>query len=441
VDVFSKTTLKSLLPGGVLLLAVATLLEADWLTLALATLTFLYFASLVVGLLLAWRFHSSRVFFALIVVLLGQQAIAVFSSGHTPPLVGPGGTALRAVFLLLPLNFVLLSLERERGFTKSGLTARTLFLFVQCVVVGVLGRLGESSVVSPARSLRHAGPTLTLPGYLWFTLAAATMALLIRFFLFRKPVEGALLWSLAAYFLGVHAGGMGRSATAYFAAASIILGVSIVETSYVLAYHDELTGLPSRRAFNDALLRLQAPYSIAMVDIDHFKKFNDTYGHDTGDEVLRLVASKLARVGGGGQAYRCGGEEFAVLFSGRTSDQVADDVEQLRATIEGATFRMRTGDRRQAPRGADRRNQRIRGRVQTGHAIRQLAKSPTRDNETLSVTVSIGLATSVREGPYANHVLLAADKALYRAKAAGRNRVEIAVPSRRRQRSQTAGIA
>jgi len=63
----------------------------------------------------------------------------------------------------------------------------------------------------------------------------------------------------------------------------------MVETSYLLAYHDELTALPSRRAFHEALLRLQPPYSIAMVDIDHFKRCNDTYGHDTGDEVLRLV--------------------------------------------------------------------------------------------------------------------------------------------------------
>ena len=124
---------------------------------------------------------------------------------------------------------------------------------------------------------------------------------------------------------------------------------------YLLAYHDELTTLPSRRAFNDALLRLQAPYSIAVVDIDHFKRFNDTYGHDTGDQVLGLVAACLARVTGGGQAYRCGGEEFNILFAGKTTDQVVDHLEQLRATVERSEFRMRGGDRRQAARGPDRR--------------------------------------------------------------------------------------
>ena len=104
--------------------------------------------------------------------------------------------------------------------------------------------------------------------------------------------------------------------------------MSIIENSYLLAYHDELTTLPSRRAFNDALLRLQDPYSIAVVDIDHFKRFNDTYGHDTGDQVLRLVAAGLSRVTGGGQAYRCGGEEFKILFPGKTTAEVVEHLEQ-----------------------------------------------------------------------------------------------------------------
>ena len=56
---------------------------------------------------------------------------------------------------------------------------------------------------------------------------------------------------------------------------------------------------------------------VAMVDVDHFKKFNDTYGHDTGDSVLRMIATKLQKVGGGGTAYRYGGEEFSIIFNGK----------------------------------------------------------------------------------------------------------------------------
>src|SRR5439155_19358386 len=124
-------------------------------------------------------------------------------------------------------------------------------------------------------------------------------------------------------------------------AAGLILVSSIVENSYVLAYHDELTGLRARRAFNDALLRLEKPYAIAAVDIDHFKRFNDTYGQDTGDQVLRMVADRLARVSGGGQAYRVGGEESSILYSGRSLAEVIPYVELLRKIIEAVSFRVR----------------------------------------------------------------------------------------------------
>jgi PleD family two-component response regulator len=178
-----------------------------------------------------------------------------------------------------------------------------------------------------------------------------------------------------------------------------------------------------------------------MVDIDHFKRCNDTYGHDTGDQVLRMVASRLARVTGGGQAYRCGGEEFAIVFPGKTTSDVLDHLEKLRATIESSKLHLRGPDRRQETRGPDRRNQRGRSRGQTGHAIRQLSRATAPASSELSVTASIGVATSRRENPSAEEVIQAADKALYRAKAAGRNRVETAAAPHRRTRTKAAGIA
>ena len=156
----------------------------------------------------------------------------------------------------------------------------------------------------------------------------------------------------------MQAGGVGPAATAYWATAGLILVSSIIENSYLLAYHDELTTLPARRAFNDALLHLEEPYAIAVVDIDHFKKFNDTYGHETGDQVLRLVAAKLASVSGGGRAYRVGGEEFSILFPGKSVKDALPHLEQLRAAIGESRFRVRAGEeRRSASRSPDLRGQ------------------------------------------------------------------------------------
>ena len=430
--------MKSLLTPGICLAVIATLLHTGLVAPSATIIAYAFYTATIAGLLLAWRFHSSRIFFALLVLLLSQEAISYFSSSFTSGHVaagGPGRMALAAVGLLLPLNFVLLSLRKERGFSFSSVAPPSLFLFVQSVIVGVLCRPESSAAV---RALHHPLPA-PLPFATLLAFAAAAVLLLTRFLLFHKPVESGLLWALAASFLALYFGGVGRIPTAYFAVAAFLLAGAIVETSYLLAYHDELTTLPSRRAFHDALLRLQPPYSIAMVDIDHFKRCNDTYGHDTGDQVLRLVASRLARVSGGGQAYRCGGEEFAILFPGKTTAEVLEHLEKLRADIEASTLRLRGPDRRQEARGPDRRNQRVRGRAQTGHAIRQLARATP--SAELSVTASIGVATSKQENQSVEDVIQAADKALYRAKAAGRNRIETAAPGRRRVRNKTAGIA
>jgi len=111
--VWSKATLKSLLvPGGILLLGVAVLLYSGWLTLALPALSFLYYCALIGGMLLAWRFHSSRSFFALVVLFLTQEAIALFGAGHFSPGTS-GWTAVQASAVLVPLDFVLIVRLRD----------------------------------------------------------------------------------------------------------------------------------------------------------------------------------------------------------------------------------------------------------------------------------------------------------------------------------------
>jgi len=442
LQVWNKTTLKSLLlPGGVLLSGVALLISSGWLTLALPALSFLGYCALIGGMLLAWRFHSSRIFFALVVLFLSQEAIALFGGGHIAPGT-PGWTAIEAAAVLVPLDFVLIALMQERGFTIAAIAPVGLFLFVQSVIVGVLCRAAEGLLSPPVRAHHQAtsvaGP-VPIPGYALLIFAGAGALLLGRFLLIRKPVDSALLWSLSAFFLALRFSGSTRVSTIYSVTAACILAASIIENSYLLAYHDELTALPSRRAFNDALLRLQHPYSIAVVDIDHFKRFNDTHGHDTGDQVLQLVAANLSRVTGGGQVFRCGGEEFNILFPGKTTSETVDHLERLRLAIESSKFRVRGSDRREIPRGPDRRNERTRGRARKGDSIRKLAQEQQLPAP-LSVTVSIGVATSSKEKLHPEEVLQAADKALYRAKDNGRNRVETASSSRRKARAQ-AGIA
>jgi len=436
VRVWSWQTLKSVsIPGGVLLGGVALATHAGWLALPPPALNFIYYCALFGGMLLAWRFHSRRTFVAFLVLFLAGQVLALNGSKTAVPGT-PEWTALMAVAVLLPVNFVLTAFMQDGGLSLSSLGPPGLMLFVQAVIVTVLYRAAEGSPGISGHAHR-VSESVPLPEYAMLAFAVTGIFLFGRSILTRKPADSAHFWAFSAFYLAIRFLGTAHISGAYSAAALCILATSIIETSYLLAYHDELTGLPSRRAFNDALLRLRDPYCIAVVDIDYFKRFNDTYGHDTGDQVLRLVATKLAGVSGGGQAYRCGGEEFSILFAGKEMSEVLQHLELLRAAIEAAEFRLRSGDRRQTPRTSDRRQERKSARTRKGHAIRRLAKS--KSPEVLSVTVSIGVATCTDEKSHADLVLQVADKALYRAKEAGRNRVEAA--SGGRTKIKAVGIA
>jgi PleD family two-component response regulator len=170
---------------------------------------------------------------------------------------------------------------------------------------------------------------------------------------------------------------------------------------------------------------LADPYAIAIVDIDHFKKFNDTYGHETGDQVLRMVASRLAAVSGGGKAFRCGGEEFSIVFPGKSMSDAVPHLELLRKDIEASSFRVRAPlDRRRTPRGSDRRQ----SPEQRARRARRPAPS---GGEEAFVTVSMGVAEPGTRNRDIDQVIQAADRALYRAKRAGRNRVEADSPARK----------
>jgi GGDEF domain-containing protein len=426
--------MKSLLTPGICLLAVAAALHYSPLVPSLVLLGYVFYAALSVGLLLAWRFHSSRTFLALLLVFLSQQAITFYSAGHISAR-GPGATALVAIGVLLPLDFTLISFQQEKGFGLATIAPSALLLFLESVIVAVLCR--ADPLAAGSRHIHaHALAPAPLPFATLLSAAIAAGVLLVRFLLFRKPIEGGLLWALAACMLALRFGGIGLIPTAYFASAACLLAAAMVESSYLLAYQDELTALPSRRAFQENLLRIQPPYSIAMLDIDHFKRCNDTYGHDTGDQVLRLVAGRLARVTGGGRAYRCCGGEFAVVFPGKTASEVMDPLETLRASIERSSFHLRGGDRRRTDRGPDRR-----GPASIPRRKASTKSSVTSPSIEISVTASIGVAASNTKNSTPEEVIRAADKALYRAKAGGRNRIECDAAKNRRLRTKTAGIA
>jgi diguanylate cyclase (GGDEF)-like protein len=421
MEFWTKRTLKSaFIPGGFILLGAVLLLKAQWLPLPAVGVNFFYYAVFIAALLLAWRFHSTRILFSSVVLLMAHHALEWYGHGRIA-IAGEGRIAFEAVALLIPLNFIFLTFFPERGSEGRVLFWFLALLFFESVFVAALARPDQPSAFLHSSILQSYPWRVPQPAMLVYIVASCL--LVVRIAQFHKAIDNGMLWSLIAVSIGLEAGGAAKFGTAYFGVAGFILASSVIENSYSLAYEDELTGLESRRAFNDALLRLKPPYSVAVVDIDHFKRINDTYGHDTGDQVLRLVASRIARVSGGGQPFRVGGEEFTILFPGRVVLDVVDHLELLRMEIESSTFRVRTGeDRRKTPRDSERRSasQRRRKTVSAQAA------------GVLSVTVSMGIAES-HPKLTPDEVIQHADKALYRAKQNGRNRIDMVMVARRKK--------
>jgi GGDEF domain-containing protein len=424
-EVVSGRTWKAwLVPGGFLLALAASLVNSSLFNQIAPSLSFYYVAVFAGGLLLAWRFNSSRVLFSLLSLLLAHRAVAFFSTGDVAAAIrsGPGRTAAALAALLVPTNFIVFTLMRERGFNVAGAAPRLGLLFIESIVVAVLCR-PENSPVSPTHAVG------SIPLWTLLSFVAAVAVFVQRFFHTRKPIEPGFVWSLVAVFLWLQFAPVGKPSDAYVATAALILGASLIETSYVLAYHDELTGIPARRAFNESLLSLDQQYAIAIVDIDHFKKFNDTYGHDVGDQVLCMVASRLSNVGGNGQAFRSGGEEFAIVFPNTSAKDAFEHLDSLRRLIETSTFQLRGTERRSGAKPeltSDRRAvESDRRKKRTKKAPSANPVSANESSDRLSVSVSIGVAEPSTRLRQPEQVIQAADKALYVAKGNGRNRVEI----------------
>lgn len=411
-----------LVPGGLLLALSVALVNSSLFAQLVPSLSFYYVAVFAAGLLLAWRFNSSRVLFSLLVLLLAHRAVDFFSASQ-PAHSGPGRMPATLAALLIPLNFILFAQMRERGLTISGIAPRFGVLFLESVFFAVMCR-PENSPASSARP----GVTV-IPPWIFLSFAAAIATFIWRFIQTRKPIEPGFVWSVAAVFLWLDFAPVGKMSDAYVTTAALILAASLIETSYVLAYHDELTGIRGRRAFNESLLSLDQQYAIAIVDIDHFKKFNDTCGHDVGDQVLCMVAKRLTQVGADGQAFRCGGEEFAIVFRNTSAKEAFEHLDALRSTVEKSTFHVRGADRRAervAEKAATKSSDRRGGEPDRRKSARKKTATTNPAPDRLSVTMSIGVAEPSTRYRQPEQVIQAADQALYRAKNKGRNRVELA---------------
>lgn len=390
------------MPGGlVFVVALVILTEGyvdPWLYQANRVLPYIILCT---GFLFGLRFHRSRLAFMILLLILSDRILHYF--GPWGVINANHGTAiLHTTAILLPLNVTFLCIGKERGILNIYGLIRLCFIVLQPILVMMLLRehaglfeyLQKTFVSLPIID------TFGVPQTVYLVYGATLIFFLVYSLVSNKAIIRGFFWALLCSAIALYGIPSASDFSIYFSVAGIIVTLSLLETAYSMAYHDELTGLPARRSLNTALHSLGRRYTIAMLDIDFFKKFNDRYGHDVGDQVLCMVATHIGRVGGGGKPFRYGGEEFTIIFPGKSKIQARPYLESLRRSIADAEFKVRGKNR---PKKTPKTKRRV------------------FNPKTVSVTVSIGTAEPLGAFVNPSEVLKSADKALYQAKKKGRN--------------------
>jgi GGDEF domain-containing protein len=308
--------------------------------------------------------------------------------------------------LLLPLLYGVFAAWQERTHLFQDMVARFAVLLVFGSVALSLEQSYPQALLVWLAEIRWPalhGSWMSLIQLSYPVFFAAFLLLGVQYWRNPRPLHAAqlvgllgLFWMLPKTFI------LPFTLNVMCSQVMLMIAAAVAHEAYQMAFRDELTGLPGRRALNERMQRLGRNYVLAMSDVDHFKKFNDTHGHDVGDQVLRLVASKLSKISGGGRAYRYGGEEFALVFAGKTLEECMPHLEVIRESIATYNIHLRNQDNR--PQDDQQGRQRRAGSAASS----------------VSVTVSIGVAERLEQRT-PEEVLKSADQALYSAKGAGRN--------------------
>ena len=366
-------------------------------------LPYLPFVLLIIGMALSIIFHLSREFNLLLLFVIVY--IALDKVIWHPIVKVDHQLAYLFLVALIPINYLYNFFSRERGILNQYGFKKLIFITVQLILVAWLLQLSEPDMKNylTYSYLNHpifkqtsiSQPlilVILISGLIFFSSLVRT----------SKVLTAGVFSSYISIISAMHFVQYPQLSTVFIILSELLIIVSITIHAYSMAYLDELTNLPSRRALNQSIASLGKRYTIAMLDIDHFKKFNDEYGHDIGDQVLKKLAAQLRQVRGG-KPFRYGGEEFTILFPNKTIDEARLYCENMCLNISNNPFMLRN---------------KARPKTKTNQVQKKEA-----DATPLTITVSVGLAERSDEYPKSTNVIKQADKALYKAKKNGRNQI------------------
>lgn len=361
------------------------------------TLKYSSFIIFGVSIILSIRFNKGRIFLITLLLTLCQLNLIYYEELSLSEAIYTQ-VLYPILCILIPLNIAAISQLKEKGIFSLWGKLRIALILIEFFGIYEVSA-NDNLLIREILSYKFIDipvKNIMINQIALLTFLLILVFLMIKAYLKRSAFEVRLVGVIISVFAALTYIDDKIPFSIFLSAAGLMLIISIIEDSYSMAYLDELTGIPSRRALREDLAKLGNKYVIAMTDIDFFKKFNDKYGHDVGDDVLKLVASNLMTVAGGAKAFRYGGEEFTIIFPGKSINDVMPHLESLREQIS------KCGYTRKSSKGKG-------------------SKAKSSSSSQLFVTISIGVCEKSNKFKDLEEVMKGADRALYRAKKKGRN--------------------
>lgn len=416
MSLLKKSLLDFLIPGGIIFLAALGFLRPHglppWVQGPVHAFPLIVLAF---GLFFGWYLSSSRLILSLIVLVMVDRSL--FLSSPADP-ESSGYVTFSAAALLVPLNLMAVSIIKEETMaTWRGLLCLAPILIQPFFVWWLfqpeqagIARSFQQPLVPIMRGSWTAIPQLALLAY-----AGAVLLIGIRFILRNDPLDSGMFWAVIASFVAFQGVHHGWSPTGFFAAAGLILFVTLMQASHQQSYRDDLTGVPGKLAYDEAVAGLGKKYVMAVVGIDQLKQYGNQHGKLVSEQVLCLVAAKIVAAAGAGKVYRLAGEEFTVLFPRKAATETLVDLGAIRKAVEATTLYLRGRD-----------------------VVREGMGTKSKD-QALTVTVSIGLTEAGGAKSSLDLITKSAYRALYEAKGEGGNRVKRGAISADVQKTAPAG--
>lgn len=401
MSLFKKSLFDFLIPGGIIFLAALGFLRPHglppWVQGPVHAFPVIV---LVFGLFFGWYLSSSRLILSLIVLVVADRSL-ILSSPAVPE--SPGYVTFSAAALLVPLNLMAFSIIKEEAMATWRGVLRLAPVLIQPFLVWWLFQPEQAGI---AHSLQQPlvpimrGSWTVIPQLALLAYAGAVLLIGTRFILRNDPLDSGTFWAVIASFVAFQGFHHGWSPTGFFATAGLILFVTLMQASHQQIYRDDLTGVPGKLAYDEAVAGLGKKYVLAVVGIDQLKQYGNQHGKPVSEQVLCLVAAKIVAAAGAGKVYRLAGEEFTVLFPRKTATETLVDLGAIRKAVEATTLYLRGRD-----------------------LVREGVGTKSKD-QALTVTVSIGLTEAGGAKSSLDLVTKSAYRALYEAKGEGGNRVK-----------------